>query len=356
MQESINNLQRIRELAVQSANATNSDSDRASMQSEVNQLVQEMTRISQDTEFNGIKLLDGSFDSQNFQVGANGGESIDVSIRNIDPTELGTPTEELADEYSLVSDVWERDNRISNDINLTHLSYNDSFTIVGPKGTANIDVENNDSMYDVTTKVNNASALTGVSATAKTFAVLGYPRVKDWDFYDEVPDIINIDLSIKGKEEVRISSTIYKDVTAWGEDNWSFEPIVDAINATSDITGISATLSDWDHYAYLTSEDGHSISADELVMTDATGTVYRYSFPLDDRSGLQIRKVTEDFLDNTYTYGLEAGRGTAGQVDGNMTFKAIGDFTILPGTDGIEYSNNNIFWTDDVYDAELNRD
>lgn len=77
--EVTNNLQRIRELAVQSANATNSASDRAALQQEVDQLVAEIDRVATQTNFNGVNLLDGTFSSQTFQVGANVGETIDIS-------------------------------------------------------------------------------------------------------------------------------------------------------------------------------------------------------------------------------------------------------------------------------------
>jgi len=71
-------LQRVRELAVQSSNATNSQSDRDAMQSEVSQLVSEIDRVAKTTEFNGKKLLDGSFSGAMFQVGANAGNNITV--------------------------------------------------------------------------------------------------------------------------------------------------------------------------------------------------------------------------------------------------------------------------------------
>lgn len=86
--EVTNNLQRIRELAVQSANATNSASDRAAMQQEVSQLVSEIDRVAGQTNFNGVKLLDGSFTSQEFQVGANVGETISLSSI-VDATKTG---------------------------------------------------------------------------------------------------------------------------------------------------------------------------------------------------------------------------------------------------------------------------
>jgi flagellin len=78
--ETTNILQRIRELAVQSANDTNNESDRASLQAEVTQLVSELDRIASTTNFNGNKLLDGSFLARDLQVGANVGETLSVSV------------------------------------------------------------------------------------------------------------------------------------------------------------------------------------------------------------------------------------------------------------------------------------
>ena len=75
-----NNLQRIRELAVQSANGTNSASDRAALNSEVQQRLLEIDRIATQTSFNGTKTLDGSAGMLNFQVGANAGETIGINL------------------------------------------------------------------------------------------------------------------------------------------------------------------------------------------------------------------------------------------------------------------------------------
>ena len=85
-----NNLQRMRELAVQSANATNSSSDRAALQAEVSQLSSEIDRVATQTDFNGTKLLDGSFSAQAFQVGANAGQTITIdSIASARTSTLG---------------------------------------------------------------------------------------------------------------------------------------------------------------------------------------------------------------------------------------------------------------------------
>ena len=94
--ESGNILQRIRELAVQSANATNSASDRRALQSEVNQLKQELERVATTTEFNGLKLLDGSFQAQKFQAGANENQTISVSIAGAKTTDLANNTADAA--------------------------------------------------------------------------------------------------------------------------------------------------------------------------------------------------------------------------------------------------------------------
>lgn len=87
------NLQRIRELSVQSANATNSADDRAALQKEVSQLSAEIGRVAKDTSFNGTSLIDGSFTSKAFQVGANQGQTISIDgIANANVNSLGSWT------------------------------------------------------------------------------------------------------------------------------------------------------------------------------------------------------------------------------------------------------------------------
>jgi flagellin len=90
LSEVSNNLQRIRELAVQASNGTNSQGDRNALDAEVQQLKSEIQRVSEQTAFNGTKLLDGSFSGVSFQVGANAGETITVaSITNVQLASLG---------------------------------------------------------------------------------------------------------------------------------------------------------------------------------------------------------------------------------------------------------------------------
>ncbi|MFT6193507.1 MAG: flagellin [Cognaticolwellia sp.] len=82
-------LQRMRELALQSANGSNSSDDRAALQKEVGALQSELTRISETTSFGGQKLLNGTFSGKEFQVGANANETITMSMKNIAADSLG---------------------------------------------------------------------------------------------------------------------------------------------------------------------------------------------------------------------------------------------------------------------------
>ena len=84
------NLQRLRELSLQASNATNSAADRSMIQTEVSQLVTEIDRVASMTDFNGMKLLDGSFASKAFQVGANSDQTINVSMDSARTTRLGS--------------------------------------------------------------------------------------------------------------------------------------------------------------------------------------------------------------------------------------------------------------------------
>ncbi|WP_312966253.1 flagellin [Stutzerimonas kunmingensis] len=90
LQQSTNILSRIRDLAIQSANGSNSDADRAALQKEVAAQQAELTRIADTTTFGGRKLLDGTFGTSSFQVGANAYETIEVGLRSAKATEMGS--------------------------------------------------------------------------------------------------------------------------------------------------------------------------------------------------------------------------------------------------------------------------
>jgi flagellin len=175
MQESTNILQRIRELSVQAANATNSAADRAALQAEVNQLKSEMNRIAQSTTFNGLKILDGTFVAQQFQVGPNANETIGISIKSMSADDLGRYTLATTDAVnsvahqgtgSLTTPVATLPTPAVNTIAAQDL------TINGSKGAATFPIGANSTAWDVATQITNNASKTGVTATARTTVTL----------------------------------------------------------------------------------------------------------------------------------------------------------------------------------------
>ncbi|MDQ9170808.1 flagellin [Oxalobacteraceae bacterium R-40] len=145
-------LQRIRELSVQSANATNSSSDRAALQQEVSQLVSEISRIGDTTSFNGLKILDGSYTNQQYQVGANAGETIAVSVGDSRSSKLGATT--LSSSTGMLSSV----------------SLNQALTINGTaiESVAGAGTTGATSMSELINVINAKSGTTGVTASRAT--------------------------------------------------------------------------------------------------------------------------------------------------------------------------------------------
>jgi len=170
MQESTNILQRMRELAVQAANATNSAADRAALQAEVNQLKTEMNRIANSTTFNGLKILDGTFVSQQFQVGPNPNEVIGFSIKSMAADDLGRYY------HDGVNTTAHQGTGSSVTANATPPAANtigaQTLTITGSKGVGTVSISAGATSWDIANLVTNAASTTGVTATARTEAVI----------------------------------------------------------------------------------------------------------------------------------------------------------------------------------------
>jgi flagellin len=144
-------LQRVRELAVQSANASNSAGDRKAIQSEVGQLLSEADRIAQTSEFNGLKLLDGSFGTATFQVGANSGQTIQATTANFRTNNYGNNEVSTTAPTTLAT---------------TGTAYTaGSFQLQG-LATSTIAVVATDTAATLAANINSVTATTGVTATA----------------------------------------------------------------------------------------------------------------------------------------------------------------------------------------------
>ncbi|MBW0146812.1 flagellin [Marinobacter arenosus] len=153
------NLQRIRELAVQSANASNSPSDRQALNAEVQERIQEINRIAAQTSFNGLKILDGSLLTQTFQVGANAGETISVSGFDARGSQLGSTINQSTGLLALTDGAGDTLQTIFDEGRTVDIA----FDITGIDGTlTTVNVTGAGSLQDVLGQINAQSPTTGV--------------------------------------------------------------------------------------------------------------------------------------------------------------------------------------------------
>lgn len=180
MQTSTDILQRIRTLAVQSANDTNSTADRTALQAEVSQLLSEFDRVATTTQFNGLNLLDGSFSKTQFQVGANANQTISFGIGSSKTTDMASfETGGYANATTagmMVSSQAQSDGATTG--GTANRFYAQTLTIKskGMSGTVDLGASsglNGMSAKDIASRVNaNATYTGGVTARAETYAFL----------------------------------------------------------------------------------------------------------------------------------------------------------------------------------------
>jgi len=167
-------LQRIRELAVQSANATNTASDRAALNAEVGQLTSELNRTAQTTQFNGQNLLDGSFGSATFQVGANANQTITATTANFTTSKYGNYRmgSVVASTAGGTGDLVTGSTATTNASTATDAIASgilaDTLNINGALGSSAVTVNAGDSAKTVAANINAKTGFTGVTASAST--------------------------------------------------------------------------------------------------------------------------------------------------------------------------------------------
>ena len=235
-------LQRIRQLALQSANSTNSSSDRAALNSEVQQLLSEIDRVGQTTQFNGTNILDGSFSSAQFQVGANANQTINISVAGATTAILGA--------YQATGTA----------VTATALAGVD-FTINGVAVGASVGTSSAGvTAYSAAAKATAINAVaneTGVTATATNSVTGGAPGTAS-------TALTNGGLTINGIAVGAIAGDA--SLVTQGRNSR------DAINAVSSQTGVSATADAATGALTLTAADGRDIdlvgvAADVLATT-----------------------------------------------------------------------------------------
>lgn len=244
-------LQRMRELALQAANGTNSSADRTFLQSEVNLLIQEISRVSASTRYNGELILDGTFLNKALQVGIEEGENIIFSVDSVAAENVGA--------HTLVGEgVGARAAQADPLANPTTEA--DDIEIFGYLGTKSTAASPGDSAKQTAVKVNNLTGETGVKAYAKTYASIESTSAAQKTY------------------SVKINGfTTGNFVISSGD----VESAVDAINQVSGSTGVTASSSN--NKIVLFDSDGDDITVENLQT-------------LDGFSDLRVSKLGEDGL------------------------------------------------------------
>lgn len=310
LQETTNILQRMRELAVQSANDTNSANDRASLQAEVNQLKQEITRIAGTTEFNGRKLLDGTMTSAQFQVGASADETISFSIKSSRAADIGNNYANSSNStanYSIEGATAASTGSSTNDLLAQTL------TVAGSQGTQTASVADGEMAYAITAKINAMSADTGVTASAQTTATLGGFTASG-----------SVSFTLQGTNAtaVSISGTVLSD---------DLTNLASALNDQSGSTGITATLSSDKKSITLEQSSGYDIKISDFSHS-VTGAIGPNSIMT--VKGSEGSAVT--LTDST----TPANKLDSSTVGGEVSFTSANGFNI---TSNIAASTGSLF-------------
>ncbi len=297
LQESTNILQRMRELSVQSANDTNTASDRANLQKEVTQLQEELNRIANTTTFNGKTLLDGSFSGQEFHVGAEANQSISVNISSATTEALGN--ESFTSDKSADTTISGAKAGLVNNVSAQTLS------VQGSLGKEDITVGVGDSAKSIADAINTNSEGTGVTATGITTAQLhslGEEGAISFDLFGQNEnDAATVTANIANKDDLT--------------------DLASAINEQSGKTGITATLTDDKKGVNLKNTAGYDVTIENFT---TSATIKTFNIQGTDKDGALIGSalggvMTSEAATNVATVG---GRL---EMDSNKGFTVTSD-------------------------------
>ena len=252
-----NILQRIRELAVQSANATNSASDRSALNAEVGQLSAELDRIAQTTEFNGLKLLDGT-NSSVYQVGANANQTITATTANFRTSaygnyRIGSKVASATDNTGDLNSGSTASAIVSNAAATSRVA-GGAVTINGAAGTASITVAAGASAKTVAQQINGKTGDTGVVASART----------EFDLTSMGANA-SFSYNLTSNNTTAVAITFSTGDTSKAD---GFSSAINAINEQSGKTGVTAKLNSSQNGITLVNDAGENITIS--VVTGAT--------------------------------------------------------------------------------------
>lgn len=318
-QESTNILQRMRELAIQSANASNTGRDREALQDEVTQLKQELDRISDTTTFGGQLLLNGSFGSQQFQVGSDANEVITLSLTSLHTSDL------THNEYELNGQATDKiylDTSLSSaKAKITSEGFGNSaagpqtevISLLG-KSSQTVALNSDDSAKVIAAKINAEFDKTNVTANAKTeIAMHFHDGVSANRTAFETDELVSFDLG-NGSQTRTIS------ITASGDMNNDLVSLRNKINEESVLTGVGAEFDS---------------VAKQLILTNNFGDNIEISNYFESSEGVdnQVAITTIDLsgsFDNTVNM---INDGSAAIIRGHVELESVSNFKVASNID-----------------------
>lgn len=320
--EVTNNLQRIRELAVQSVNATNSDSDRAALNQEVEQRLAEIDRIAQQTSFNGRNVLDGSFGSAQFQVGANVGETIGLnlatSVRTGDVGAVATATSVDLDTLITEASPATTGTPATFAFAASDVTGADYSTIAATSGSVEaagaqfqVDFSSETVSFDVTDGTTTETVTLNTDLSGASVA----------DVATALDTALSAAFTV-ANDGTNITITTAATGTGTGVSFASFDADADGNTTDSSLTAITATSTDGD--------DADASANQDLVITDTDGGTVTVTLDSDLTAddGTAVLAAITGALSGEFTAALDAGTITLTD-DANTA----GDFSIsLDGT------------------------
>ena len=296
-------LQRIRELAVQSSNSSNSSSDREAIQSEVSQLTSELDRIATTTQFNGQNLLDGTGGTLNYQVGANAGQSIQATTANFRTTNYGD--NRVAAASAQVSGAAATA--------ATSVVASKEITVAGYLGTATYTTKTGDTAKLIAEGINKLTDDTGVTATAITEVSVAVA---------ESGGSYSFSITSDNSNAVTVSFTV-SAATSDGLANG-----ISAINAVTSKTGVTAEYDSVNSTIKLTNSSGNDIELNNLTGSGDL-TVSTYDNTSTDENELTASAVT-----------VNAGEGTV--ANGRITFDSQQSFNVTDAGSGLDVEGTSV--------------
>ena len=306
-------LQRVRELAVQSANASNSASDRQALQQEVSQLVAELDRVAQTTEFNGQKLLDGTFGTSQFQVGANANQTIVAATANLRTSVYGnnqvsgTDAAGVAPTGTLAASAAYAANGVGAG----------AITINGALGSAAVNVLANEHASKTAESINLQTQYTGVTATARTEMELKFSATGAY----------SVTLESENKTDPKTISFAIEGTGTTGSE--ALSKAVQAINEQSSKTGVVASLNKDATGIVLTNATGNTIAVGKTAAANAGDITVRKQVGKGD--GSVTTSAGPQSLAGTDGAGEIAVAGYI-TLDSDKSFSTVSTTTMLSGT------------------------